>query len=158
MRLRRLAAGMLLATSSLAFAGTPAEAVDSFHKALRKNDPDTVLGILAREAVIYEQGFAETSRQEWISKQLGAAIAFERDADRRVLRRESHEQGDLAWVTSLTRTTVGPGVSTQKAAAQAALTLDGAETAVLQREQGEWKIVHLHWSAHEAGPDEGHTP
>lgn len=154
MSLRSLAAIALLAVSTFASAGSPSEALEIFHQALRKNDPQAVVGVLAAEAVIYEQGYAERSRQEWISTQLGPAIAFARDAERRVLSSESHEDGDLAWVLSQTRTTVGlRGDGAKGSAPVAALSLDGAETALLRRENGAWKIVHLHWSAHEAKTD-----
>lgn len=124
---------------------TASETLDAFHQALRKNQPDRVLARLAKDVVIYEQGFAETSRDEWARKQLGTAIAFARDTQRRVLRRISGGSGDTAWIVSTTETVLD--VSERK------VVFEGAETAVLRRERGEWKIVHLHWSAHEA-PDE----
>lgn len=149
MRQRRfVAACLLLAFAAPGFAvGTAVDAIDAFHTALREKAADKALGLLAEEAVIYEQGFAEVSRKEWARKQLGAAVMFASDTERRILRRESREADDLAWVMTTTRTSVDVD-------GRHSLQLDGAETAVLRRERGDWKIVHLHWSAHEA-PSEG---
>lgn len=123
-------------------AKSASETLDAFHKALRENRPDAVLALLAKDAVVYEQGFAESTRDEWVRKQLGPAIAFARDTDRRVLSRHTGSAGDLVWIASTTQTIID--------AASRKVVLDGAETAVLRREGGDWSIVHLHWSAHEA--------
>ncbi|MGQ0502633.1 MAG: nuclear transport factor 2 family protein [Panacagrimonas sp.] len=130
-------------------ASSPSETVDAFHKALRTNHPDQAIATLTEDAIILEQGFAESSRTEWVEKQLGPAVVFARDSSRRILRRSSGESGDTSWVISSTRTTVDvPGT---------ALVLEGAETAILRRENGNWRIMHLHWSAHDAasGADQG---
>ncbi len=144
--LRALCAALLLAIAPSLQAAKPSDALDAFHKALRTNQPDKVLEILAKDAVIYEQGFAETSREEWVRKQLGNAIAFARDTTRRVVRRQAGEAGNAAWVISTTQTMID--VSDRK------VMLEGAETAILRLEGSDWKIVHLHWSAHEATPED----
>ncbi|MGQ0701207.1 MAG: nuclear transport factor 2 family protein [Panacagrimonas sp.] len=141
---RVLALCASLALPWAAPAASPTETLDVFHQALRENQSDTVLVVLAVDAVIYEQGFAETSRDEWVRNQLGPAIAFARDSERRVLRRASGESGDMAWVISSTQTKIK--------VVDRPLILEGAETAILRREGGGWKIVHLHWSAHDAEP------
>lgn len=140
-----LAAVLLLHLPVLS-AAKPSETLDRFHQGLQRNEPDKALDSLAKDAVIYEQGFAETSRDEWARKQLGPAIAFARDTERRVIRRRGGEDDRSAWVISRTLTFVD--VSTRK------VMLEGAETAILRREGKQWKIVHLHWSAHEASPEE----
>ena len=127
-------------------AAKPTETLDRFHEALRLGRADQVLDALAQDAVVYEQGFAETSRDEWVRKQLGTAIAFARDSDRRVIKRRVEQADRSAWVISRTQTFVD--VSDRK------VMLDGAETAILRREGDRWKIVHLHWSAHEASPED----
>lgn len=143
----RVACMALLLTAAPALqAAKPSEALDDFHKALRTNQPDKVVDALARDALIYEQGFAETSRDEWVRKQLGNAIAFARDTERRVVRRQAGEAGNAAWVISTTQTILD--VSDRK------VMLEGAETAILRLEGSNWKIVHLHWSAHEASAED----
>lgn len=124
---------------------TPSETLDAFHKALRTHNAEGALAHLALEAVVYEQGFAETSRADWAKNQLPAAMDFAKDTERHVLRRESHQTGDLAWVISTTRTVGDFGARK--------LELEGTETAVLRKETEVWKIVHLHWSAHEKAAD-----
>jgi ketosteroid isomerase-like protein len=127
-------------------ANDPADTLEAFHAALRGNQPERVLDQLASDAVIYEQGFSDTSRDAWARKQLGNAIAFARDTERRVLHRQSGQTGDHAWVLSTTQTALD--VTTRQ------VVMNGAETAMLRREaDGRWKIVHLHWSAHEADAD-----
>ncbi|WP_420467781.1 YybH family protein [Panacagrimonas sp.] len=140
-------AALLLFVSSLAAAATPAQTVDAFHAALRDRQPDRAVALLAPEALIYEQGFAELSRADWMRNQLGPAVAFAADTQRKLLRRESRQLGDVAWVVSSTQTTVA-------LAQDPPLRLNGAETAILRRDGDRWVIVHLHWSAHEeaAGP------
>lgn len=142
------AAGLWVCLPALAAEpAPPSKQVDEFHKALRLNQPEQAVALLSRDAVIYEQGFAEISRQEWIDQQLGPAIAFARDTQRDVVRRATRVVGEAAWVMSSIRTTVKlPGND---------LVFNGGETAILMQEQGEWKIVHLHWSAHEVQSDAG---
>lgn len=147
MKLRAALGGVALLLAMVV--GTPAQAaktasetLDEFHKALRGNQPDTVLALLAKDAVIYEQGFAEATRDEWVRKQLGPAIAFARDTERRVLSRQTGSARGLVWIASTTRTVID--------ASGSQVVLEGAETAVLRREGEDWQIVHLHWSAHEA--------
>ena len=146
LRKKACAALLMLAIAPALHAAKPTEALDDFHKALRTNQPDKVVEALTRDAVIYEQGFAETSRDEWVRKQLGNAIAFARDTERRVVRRQAGEAGNTAWVISTTQTLID--VSDRK------VMLEGAETAILRLEGSDWKIVHLHWSAHEATPED----
>lgn len=152
--MRRLGALLLaLAAGASHAAGKPSETLDRFHQALRDNQPGEALALLADDAVIYEQGFSEISRDEWARQQLAAAIAFARDTERRVLRRAAASSGDTAWFTSTTQTVLD--VTTRQ------VVMDGAETAILRRGQdGRWKIVHLHWSAHQADADSagGLTP
>jgi len=146
-RLHWICASLLLAVlPALQAAARPSEVLEEFHGALRTNRPDAVLQILAKDAVIYEQGFAETSRDEWARNQLGNAIAFARDTKRRVVRSEAGESGDAAWVISTTQTMLD--VSDRK------VMLEGAETAILRRVGSDWKIAHLHWSAHEASEED----
>ncbi|MGQ0622932.1 MAG: nuclear transport factor 2 family protein [Panacagrimonas sp.] len=126
---------------TLVQAASPTETLDRFHQALRENNPSDALTHVAPDAVIYEQGFAENTRDEWVRGQLQDAIAFAKLTERTTLRRELHQSHDLAWVLSSTATT---GIFDGRP-----LALEGAETAVLRLESGIWKIVHLHWSAHE---------
>lgn len=142
---RTVIAAWLCAWGTLAVAAAPTEALDNFHAAMKKKDGAKVLALLAPEATIYEQGFAETSRDQWKEHQLAEALDFAANTERRTLRRESKQVGDVAYVMTTTLTT--GSFDDRK------LELEGAETAVLRQENGVWRIVHLHWSAHEKAPD-----
>ncbi len=143
---RGLAGLLLLLQLSVSTAAggslTPSEQLNAFHMALRSGNAARAVELLSKDAVIYEQGFAEVSRDEWIAQQLGPAMAFARDAKRDVVRRSTRLVGDAAWVMSNTRTTVS--------LPERKLVFNGGETAILMKEGDEWKIVHLHWSAHQA--------
>lgn len=155
-RLGWIAAGWLAVSMAASAAMSPSETVDAFHDAIGKADPARVLELLAPQATFFEQGFAELSRDQWIGNQLKDTMAFYQVTARRTDRRETKQVGDAAWVLSTVITT--GNVDGQK------LELEGAETAILQQEGGAWKIVHLHWSAHEkaqpaaAAPPAGKKP
>lgn len=149
-RPRLLAALMALAVSLPAGADaptTPADTVEAFHKALRIGDGKAALAFMARDVSVFEQGFEETSRDSWGSKQLPDANQFAKQTERRVLRRESSQDTSTASVISTTLTT---GEFDGRK-----LELEGTETMLLRREGDEWKIAHIHWSAH---PKEAATP
>lgn len=137
----RLLAACAVTMTTLAQAASPTETLDRFHQTLRENNAPAAMALLAVEAVIFEQGFAETTRAEWANGQIQDAIAFARATERTTLRRESRQVGDIAWVLSTTATT---GRFEDRS-----LALEGTETAILRLEAADWKIVHLHWSAHE---------
>lgn len=130
-----------LAPALVAAASTPLETLLRFHTALRENDRETALAQLAANVVIYEQGFADTSRKSWAGGQLQDALDFARNTQRVTLQQQTQRSGDLAWVVSTTQT---DGLFEGQV-----LTLLGTETAILRSEGGDWKIIHLHWSAHE---------
>jgi hypothetical protein len=88
-------------------------------------------------------------RADWARNQLPAAMEFARDTQRATVRRESHQVGSMAWVISTTSTTGNFG--------DRKLELEGTETAVLRQEDKVWRIVHLHWSAHEKPAAEAGT-
>jgi ketosteroid isomerase-like protein len=129
---------------------SPADAVDAFHKALRVGDAKAVLALLAPEIVIFEQGFFEPSRDAYAETHMRDDMDFARATKREVLSREAITSGDAAWVQSRTRTTGKFGDN--------AVDLTGAETMVLRRQADGWKIVHIHWSAHNTAPQASAAP
>lgn len=138
--LRWCAALLLSLAGSAAAAATPAETVDAFHKALRSGDGSGALAYLASDVSIFEQGFAESSQAQYARTQLADAAGFARQTERRVLRRESGQDTQNAWVLSITLTTGQFG--------ERSLELEGTETMLLRRFGDGWKIWHIHWSAH----------
>lgn len=151
--LRRLAA--LVALATLAAVGTAARAeapeadrpeacLDRFHSALESGNRDAALAELAPEVVIFESGGAELSRDEYASHHLAADMEFLAATETRILDRRSG--GDERWAWVLTRTETSGELGGRSVASV------GAETALLERRDGKWKIVHLHWSSRKRGP------
>jgi ketosteroid isomerase-like protein len=128
-------------TSPVSTAAEQATAVVAdFHQSLRENYRKGVLATLAPDVAVFEQGYAESSRDEYASGHLDNDLLFAATTRYEVLHREAAASGDLAWVVTQARTTgsfAGQDVD-----------LDNTETMVLERRAGKWKIVHIHWSAH----------
>jgi ketosteroid isomerase-like protein len=126
---------------------TDAEAVAAvvadFHRSLRENYKDGALRLLDPTAVIFETGYAER-RDDYAARHLDADLLFAATVEREPLHTSVLVSGDLAYVLTQARshgTFHGNRVD-----------LNNAETMVLRRNDGQWKIVHVHWSAHERAP------
>ncbi len=116
-----------------------AAVVDGFHAALGRGDTAAALQLLAADALIYEEGGAERSRQEYASHHLAADAAFSQAVTSTRSRRIGRAVGDMAWIASEGRTT---GRFRDRDVDRLS-----AETMVLRREGGHWRIVHIHWSS-----------
>ena len=123
-----------------AAAGTPAAAVEGFHSALAVGDRERALAWLDPKVVIFESGGAEMSREEYASHHLESDMAFVAATKAEVVDRQAQAAGDTAWVLSRTRTT---GQFHDRP-----IDADGVETMVLQRDGGQWRIIHIHWSSY----------
>lgn len=133
----------LLCLSSAVFAGgDPITTVNTFHNALSKGDKEAALAALSDTVLIYESGHVERSRSEYAGHHLPADMAFSQAVSRKVLKTDSRENGDLAVITQETETT---GRYKDKE-----VHLIGVETTVLQRQDGIWRISHVHWSSRKA--------
>lgn len=120
-------------------ARSAAAIVDSFHAALRRGDTRAAAAMLANDVLIFEGGGVERSRAEYESHHLGADAEFSKAVPSVLTRRSGEAKGALAWIASEGRTT-----GTYKGKPVDRLT---AETMVLRRAGGTWKIVHIHWSS-----------
>ena len=116
-----------------------AAVVDAFQAALKQGDTAAALTLLDPEAMIFEEGGAERSREEYASHHLGADAALAAATEATVARRSGRADGDLAWITSEGRTT---GQFNGRAVDR--LTV---ETMVLRRRADGWRIHHIHWSS-----------
>jgi ketosteroid isomerase-like protein len=114
-------------------------AVDAFHTALGSGNAEAVLALLAEDVMVLEEGGAERSRQEYAGHHLPADMAFAAATDSGVTRRAAWIEDDMAWVLTEGRTS---GQFNGRAVDR--LT---AETMILQREAGVWRIRHIHWSS-----------
>lgn len=144
-----LALMLLLVSGAAAAAGegtadsSPTAAVEAFHAALAAKNRDAALALLDREVVIFESGDAELSRDDYAEHHLGADMEFVSATRTEITSRESGADGDVAWVLTRSKTS---GSFRGKEVATV-----GAETMVLsRRDDGSWRIVHVHWSSHAA--------
>jgi hypothetical protein len=118
----------------------PAAVVRSFHEALSSGHRDGALAVLDPGVVIFEQGGAEMSRDEYASDHLGADIDFSRSTTSRVVHERTLRTGKGAWVLTISETSGsfrGKDVSSRN-----------TETMVLERKSAGWRIVHILWSSH----------
>lgn len=127
------------AGSVAAAAVDAASAVDAFHAALKTGNTAAALALLAPDVMIFEEGGAERSREEYASHHLGSDAAFAAASEATVARRSGWADGDIAWITSEGRTT---GQFNGRAVDR--LT---TETMVLKRHADGWRIHHIHWSS-----------
>ncbi len=143
LHLRRLAFAILLALLALPVdASEPEDTVRSFHEAMRAQDREALLELLAPEVVILEHGGFEASRDEYAAHHLGVDMEFAATTSRKVVDSWSDSDGLVAWVLSATTTRGrfrGRDVSSL-----------GVETVLLKRIGGKWLIVHVHWSSRSA--------
>lgn len=136
--------GAIVVVPTVANSQTARAIVGAFHAALRDNWQQGVLDLLAPDVAIFEQGYTESSRDAYASGHLQNDLIFAQTTQYDVVHRESYASGDMAWVITQARTTgtfAGEKVD-----------IDNTETMVLERRQGKWQIVHIHWSAHPRTP------
>jgi len=117
----------------------PSAVVRSFHEALASGNRERVLELLDPDVVIFEQGGAEMSRDEYASHHLGEDIEFSRSTSRKLVSQTSGDKGASAWVLSISETS---GTFGGKDVASRT-----AETMLLKQKSGEWRIAHIHWSS-----------
>lgn len=130
--------------SSPAPAETPAALVSRFHDALKGGRRQAVLDLMTPDAVVFESGGAENTRDEYANHHLEPDMAFARSTVTTVEDRRVVEMGDVALVLSHTATSgafEGKPVSSK-----------GVETMVVRRVDGGWRVAHIHWSTRRLPP------
>ncbi|MBX3478805.1 MAG: nuclear transport factor 2 family protein [Caulobacter sp.] len=138
---------VLAAGSAPAWAATGADAVstvEAFHAAMGRGDAAAVADFLLEDAVIYEQGGAESSKAEYVQAHLPGDIAYSQGMTDTVTDRRSSVQGGVSWVLTQGRTT-----GTYEGKKVDRLT---TETMVLKKTKGAWRIAHIYWSSRAAPP------
>jgi uncharacterized protein (TIGR02246 family) len=113
--------------------------VDQFSTALRAADYQSVRNLLDDDVLILESGGAERSREEYMSDHAIQDALFLRDARSEIKHRTVRVAGGLAWV----------GTESELHAMHDGkpMTLLSTETMVLKQTNGDWRIVHIHWSS-----------
>jgi ketosteroid isomerase-like protein len=116
-----------------------AAAVDAFHAALRRDDPEAALALVADDAAVFEDGRVERTKAEYALRHAAADAAFSKAVPSKRLSRTGQAVADLALIASESRTKGrfrGQDVDRIM-----------IETMVLRREKAGWRIVHIHWSS-----------
>lgn len=120
-----------------------AAVVGDFHKALSMGDSARALGLLSDDAIVLESGGLE-SRSEYRSHHLPEDIKFARAVPSKRGPPQIRIKGSTAW-TSGTSTTQGTFNGRP-------INSVGAESMVLPRENGGWRIRSIHWSSRNRRP------
>ena len=128
----------------------PASVVDRFHAALERGDTTAALALMADDVLVFEQGGAERSKAEYAGHHAAADAEFARATESLFSGRRVQLSGNMALVTTETRTT---GRFRDRDVNSA-----GVETMVLRRSRDGWRIVHIHWSSGKTGGDGPSAP
>ena len=118
---------------------TAKQSLAQFHDALSKGDRDRALSFLAKDVVIYEAGHVERSREEYAHHHLQGDIEFAKTTTAKTLRQSERAGEDTVVIWQETETTGKAGGKP--------VHLLGTATAVLEKRDAGWSIVHLHWSS-----------
>ena len=140
-----MALAFFFALSTLVNAQTgPSDIWDKFHLAIANSDRAAAASVLAVDVQIFESGFAERSRDEYLTHHFEADAKFAKSVPRKVIRHNEQTAGNMALVLEETETNGSYEGQPIK--------VIGTETAVLRLDGGNWRIVHIHWSSRKPKP------
>lgn len=131
-----LLAGPIQAGQQAGPAGEPEATVTAFHDALDRGDGATVVALLAEDAVIFEEGYVERSKSEYVEGHLPADMKFSAAVASTTTSRQTTRAQGMAVV--LTESTMR-GDFAGKAVDRISI-----ETMVLRRDRAGWRIIHIH--------------
>ena len=123
-----------------ATADTPEERVAAYHQALLDGDIEAAKGMLGKELILYEDGVPEKSLKHYTKGHLKSDIEFSENAKRKLESQSSWIEGNTATVSSTY------DLKTKYKGKR--YHLKAAETMTLKQIDGQWIIVHIHWSNH----------
>ena len=123
-----------------ATADTPEERVAAYHQALLDGDIEAAKGMLGKELILYEDGVPEKSLKHYTKGHLKSDIEFSENAKRKLESQSFWIEGDTATVSSTY------DLKTKYKGKR--YHLKAAETMTLKQIDGQWIIVHIHWSNH----------
>ena len=107
--------------------------------AIKSGDVDQLKSMMASDVLIFESGNVESSLAEYESHHMQSDIAFMSSMNNTVISRQVIDAGDMATVVSRSRI--------QGAYKEEQIDITNTETLVLKQIDGQWKIVHIHWSS-----------
>jgi hypothetical protein len=135
----------LCVLSTLAHAqASPSAVWDGFHLAIIKADRAAGASALAADVQIFESGFVERSRDEYLSHHFDADAKFAKTVTRKVIRHSEQVAGTMALIMEETESNGNYEGQPIK--------LIGTESAVLRLNGGNWQVVHIHWSSRKPKP------
>jgi ketosteroid isomerase-like protein len=114
------------------------KAVTQFHQAIQAGNKKEARSFLADNVIIYEGGRVERSADEYANHHMLADMKYLANIDIEILEHEVNVLGSIAYSTSRTKLT--GNVKGKK------INSEGMESMILQKIEGKWKIVHIHWS------------
>ncbi len=137
-------AGITLAVAGQAEATENADhpavvAATQLGDAISAGDVDALRTLISPDVLIFESGGVESSLAEYEGHHMPADIAFMKNMSSEVISRRVIEAGDSAIVLTQSRIS---GVYKEKE-----VDLSSTETLVLEETDGQWKVVHIHWSS-----------
>jgi len=112
--------------------------VMQFHLALRTSDKITARKLLADDVLIFEGGGVERSADEYAHHHMLSDMKYLAALKSESLEQNVKVMGNIAVSMSRSKT-----VGTYK---EKERNYESMETMVLEKQQGEWKIVRIHWS------------
>lgn len=118
---------------------SPEAVVDAYGDALRIKNEAAIRALLAPDVIIAEGGGAERSADEYAGHHMPADMAFTAAVDFSLKKRDIVAKDDLAAVISESQV---HGVFRNQTVHTRMM-----ETMVLRRDDGRWRIVHIHWSS-----------
>jgi ketosteroid isomerase-like protein len=134
---------MILLTVVLAgtaTAGTPEDRVAAYHQAILDGDIEAAKGMLDEDLLLFEDGYAETSRKHYAKGHLKDDIAFSAKAKRKL-------ESQISWIEGSTATVVST-YDLKTRYKNKRYHIKSAETMTLKHIDDQWVIVHVHWSNH----------
>lgn len=115
--------------------------VADFHHAIEEGYREGVIRLLDENLIVFETGFVEANRSEYVGGHLDADLQYAISVKREVVHTEAMVSGNVAVVLSQTRN--------RGEFAGQKINLANTETMVLRLGPDGWKISHVHWSGHE---------
>jgi ketosteroid isomerase-like protein len=115
-----------------------AKTVIAFNNALETGDVQTARELLADDVLILEGKGVERSAQQYASHHMLSDMKYLKEMSIATIEHHVTQSGDLAF--SISRSTVKGTYKDKDVDRQ------GNETMMLEKQNGQWKIKHIHWS------------
>lgn len=112
--------------------------IAQFHHAIKSGNRTKARSLLADNVIIFEGGRVERTADQYAEHHMLADMKYLADITTQVLEQQVKVIGDVAYSMSRNKSTgqyKGKDINSE-----------GMESMVLLKEEGKWKIVHIHWS------------